>query len=332
MSEAFDEYHSVIGGYLFGEHVASDNRLFLTREKYDLWQFVHKLLQSATSEIVISTAYLTFKRCRPNVAVAMKDKVWSVVKQKLEDGVRLELYANNEHETLEELLSLCSFLERQPMEFVRAAPLAHAKYTLVDRKLGILHTGNYTSSGLGLTENPSFEAGLFLSRREIRRVLAYRFHYQYCRDESLPYFLWLQWQVPAIVGLQGYLQLMNRYFDELSTNLTDYFTAMSADVIEFADFDLPGESREYFVYLKYLIDQLHRRFRLLRLDSTAQQLSELERYIESEPLEYGADQPKDEETSFHSYCEEVQAIFGEIARTLKEEISASIRLTDSGAL
>jgi hypothetical protein len=319
---AFDEYHSVIRGHLFGEPVSADNRVFLTREKYNLWQFVNNLLQSASSEIVISTAFLTFQGPRPDVGKAMKDKVWGIVKQKMEEGVRLELYTNNCHQTLSELLLLCNFLERQPMEFVRAAPQAHAKCTLVDRKLGILHTGNYTSSGLGI-ENPSFEAGLFLSCKEIRRILAYRFHYQYSTDESLPYFLWLHPQVPSVIPVQDYVRLMSRYLDELSTNLSGYFSAMSADVVEFADFDLPGESREYFLYLEYLIDQLHRKLRSLRLMSTAQQMSELLGYLEREILEYGTDEPEHEEISFQSYCEEVQAAFEKAARELKEEISAT---------
>jgi hypothetical protein len=44
MSETFDDYHNVIRGLLFGEPVSADNRVFLTREKYNLWQFVYVYL------------------------------------------------------------------------------------------------------------------------------------------------------------------------------------------------------------------------------------------------------------------------------------------------
>lgn len=310
MSEAFDDYHSVIRGLLFGEPVSADNRVFLTREKYNLWQFVCNLLQSASSEIVISTAFLTFERM-------MRDKVWSIVKERIEAGVRVELYSNRNPDTLRELLDLCDFLGTQPMEFVRAAPQAHAKYTLIDRRLGILHTGNYTGPGLGLRK-PSFEIGVFLSNREVRRIMAYRFHYQFSTDQSMPYFFWLY---PEMIRLPKYLQLVNRYFDELSNNLANYFSMMSADVVEFADFDLPGEPREYFLYLQYLVDQFYQKLHLLGFTSTVQKLSELLEYVGSEILECGTDEPEDEETGFENHCAQVQSEFGEAARTLKEEIS-----------
>jgi hypothetical protein len=95
---------------------------------------------------------------------------------------------------------------------------------------------------------------------------------------------------------------------------------MSADVVDFADFDLPGESREYFLYLQYLIDKLQQELRSLRLASTAQQMAELLGYVEN-ALEWGTDEPEDEETSFQTYCEEVQATFEKAATNLREEIS-----------
>lgn len=66
--------------------------------------------------------------------------------------------------------------------------------------------------------------------------MAYGFHYQFSTDQSMPYFFWLY---PEVIPLPKYLQLVNRYFDELSNNLANYFSMMSADVVEFADFDPP---------------------------------------------------------------------------------------------
>jgi len=182
----------------------------------------------------------------------------------------------------------------------------------------MIHTGNYTSSGLRIRK-PSFEAGIFLSTREIRRILAYGFHYQHWTDESMPYFFWLYSQDGHLIQLQEYLQLMNQYFDELSKNLSEYFSLMSADVVEFTDFDLLGGCREYFLYLQCLINQLHGKLRSLQLTLTAERLYDLLAYIEREPLEYGTDEPENEESGFGRYCERIQMRFEEIARSLERE-------------